>query len=189
MTTGSTKPRHNPRAAAGKTAGNSAAATRGPAAPSPEHEEALERARQNALEQIDGEDPDGEDPDEEEADIDLDAEESELRKVVGEPFIVALSVEEDDPKNPDGPKIRVKNRITIPHELEWTHLATILMSQGQYGMWANEVLSEKDYSTWAGARLSNYQIQAIFARMNARSGTDLGKSRKSGGSSRGTKRR
>jgi hypothetical protein len=39
------------------------------------------------------------------------------------------------------------------------------------------------------ASLPNYKIQAIFARMRERSGTDLGKSRRSAASSRGTKRR
>jgi hypothetical protein len=146
----------------------------------------MARAREQALEDLDG--PPPEDLEEEEADIDLDAEESELRKVVGQPFLVDLSVDEEDPANP-GEMVRVKKRISIPHELEWTHLGTVLMSQGQYGMWANEVLSPEDYTTWSMASLPNYKIQAIFARMRERSGTDLGKSRRSAASSRGTKRR
>jgi hypothetical protein len=108
-----------------------------------------------------------------EVDLDLDAEDQLLREAIGQPMTVRV-----------GGKV-----ITVPHPTEWPHAANEAATRADFGTWAREALSEQDYQVFLAANLRNYQVAAIFERVNKRAGVSPGKSPGSRGSSKRTRTR
>jgi hypothetical protein len=106
-------------------------------------------------------------------DLDLDAEDMLLREAIGQPLTIRV-----------GGKV-----IEIPHPTDWPHTANTAAARSDFGAWAAEVLSEDDYEVWQAAKLHNYQVNAVFEKVNRRAGVGPGKSPSSRGSSRSKQRR
>ena len=113
-------------------------------------------------------------PDEEDVDLDLDAEDALLREAIGAPTSVKLK----------GGRV-----VWIPHPTDWPSAANAAASRADFDAWAAEVLNEDDYRAWQAANLRNYQINAVFEKVNRRAGVTPGKSRPSPRSSRSKARR
>jgi hypothetical protein len=112
-------------------------------------------------------------PDDDGVDFDLDAEDTLLREAIGQPLTVRLS----------------GKVITIPHPQDWPHAANTAASGADFGGWALAVLSAQDYRVFTAANLRNYQIEALFAQVQKRTGAGPGKQRNSGPSSRSKRQR
>lgn len=107
-------------------------------------------------------------PDDDDVDFDLDAEDVLLREAIGQPLTVKVT----------------GKVITIPHPQDWPHAANTAASAADFGGWARAVLSDDDHRVFLAANLRNYQIEALFAQIQKRTGAGPGKQRNSGPSSR-----
>jgi hypothetical protein len=111
---------------------------------------------------------------EQEFDLDLKAEDSRLREALGTPTKINL---------PDGGAIHVA---AIG---EWNGAAMKAAAQADWDSWAAEVIDDEDeLQAFLDADLQNYQLEAVFEACS-RTGGVQGKSKRSGSSSRGTRRR
>jgi hypothetical protein len=106
-------------------------------------------------------------------DFDLDAEDVLLREAIGQPLTVKVT----------------GKVITIPHPQDWPHAANTAASGADFGGWARAVLSDEDHKVFLAANLRNYQIEALFAQIQKRTGAGPGKPRNSGPSSRSKRQR
>jgi len=115
-----------------------------------------------------------EDPDED-VDVDLDLISEVLRKeAVGEPTTVRV----------DGRVIRVT------HANDWSTSAMRAASRGDWDDWAREVIpDDEEFKLWVGADLRNFQIEAVFAQCGRKARLNQGKSQRSYGSSKRSRRR
>jgi hypothetical protein len=110
---------------------------------------------------------------EDDVDLDLDAEDTLLREAIGQPLTV-----------------RVAGKvISVPHPTDWPHTANTAAARADFGTWAREVLSDDDHEAFTAANLRNYQVNALFEKVNRRAGVSPGKSPSSRGSSRNRQRR
>ncbi len=115
------------------------------------------------------------DEDDVEVDIDLDEMQDQLRaEAVGKSTTVRI----------DG-KI-----VHIMHAGDWTATAYSAMMNGDFETWAREViLDEKELKVWQDSELRLFEMEAVVMQCARSSRLGLGKSRKSSGSSRRTRRR
>jgi hypothetical protein len=121
-------------------------------------------------------DRDTEDPEElEDVDVDLDSLDDELRdERVGKPTTVRI----------DGKVIR------IAHAGDWSSSAMRAASMGDWESWAREVIdSDSEFRLWVEADLHNYQIEAVFDQCGRAARLNVGKSTRSRGSRRSSRRR
>jgi hypothetical protein len=114
-------------------------------------------------------------PENEEIDLDLSALEAQLRESVGKPIVV---------------KIDSETVIHIDNAAEWSGKAMAASSRGDWEGWAKEVIDDDDeLDAFLDSDLKNYQMEAIFDECAKQSNQAPGKSRRSGNSSRGSRRR
>jgi hypothetical protein len=106
-------------------------------------------------------------------DLDLDAEDVLLREAVGQPLRVKMN----------------GTVIEVPHPTDWPHTANTAAARADFGAWAADVLSEEDHKVFLAANLRNYQVNALFEKVNRRAGVSPGKSPRSPASSRSKARR
>ena len=101
-------------------------------------------------------------------DLDLDKEDAALREAIGQSTIV---------------KVRGVV-VEFEHPSLWSTTAMNAVNKADWLGWAEEViLSVDQFKHFKGCNLRNYQMQAIFERLNKDAGEDLGKSSESDGSS------
>lgn len=112
-------------------------------------------------------------PEEDDIDLDLDAEDELLREAIGTPIRIKV-----------GGKV-----VEIPHPTSWPYAANQASVRSDFDTWAAEVLSEDDCKIWQDAHLRNYQVNAVFDKINRRAGVSPGKSPSSRSSSRNKRRR
>ena len=112
---------------------------------------------------------------EEEVDLDLDAQDEQLRREgLGEPSTVKL----------DGKVIH------ILHAGDWSSTAMRAASTGDWDTWAREVIDDNnEYAVWNDSDLKNYQIEAVFRECGRKARMNQGKSQRRSGSRRGTRQR
>jgi hypothetical protein len=112
---------------------------------------------------------------EEEVDLDLDAQDEQLRREgLGKPSTVKL----------DGKVIH------ILHAGDWSSTAMRAASGGDWDTWAREVIeNDEEYAIWSDADLKNYQIEAVFRECGRQARMSMGKSQRRSGSRRSTQRR
>lgn len=112
---------------------------------------------------------------EEEVDLDLDAQDEQLRREgLGKPSTVRL----------DG-KI-----IHIMHAGDWSSTAMQAASTGDWDTWARQVIEDDgEFGVWSDADLKNYQIEAVFRECGRQARMSMGKSQRRSGSRRGTRMR
>lgn len=105
-------------------------------------------------------------------DLDLDAEDIRLRETVGKSTLV-----------------RIRGMVVeIQHANEWSTTAMAAVNSGDWHAWAEEVISvHEQFEHFKSCNLKNYQMKAIFERVQKDAGLDLGKSRESVGSSLATR--
>lgn len=105
-------------------------------------------------------------------DLDLDAEDIRLRETVGKSTLV-----------------RIRGMVVeIQHANEWSTTAMVAVNSGDWHAWAEEVISvHEQFEHFKSCNLKNYQMKAIFERVQKDAGLDLGKSRESVGSSLATR--
>jgi hypothetical protein len=120
-----------------------------------------------------------EEPDEpeelEDVDVDLDSLDEDLRdERVGKPTTVRI----------DGKVIHVD------HAGDWSSSAMRAASMGDWEAWAREVIADdREFRLWVEADLHNYQIEAVFDQCGRAARLNAGKSTRSRGSRRGSRRR
>jgi hypothetical protein len=121
------------------------------------------------------ENPQADEPEvDDEVELDLVAEDKTLRdEVIGKPMKIRLST----------------GVISVPHIKGWRYEDTRWLDMGQFSMWADAVLSEEDAKLWHAAELENYQVDKIVGFMLSKAKATPGKSRGSGNSRSGTRRR
>lgn len=95
----------------------------------------------------------------ESVDLDLDADDPQLREAIGKPVTVRI-----------GGRV-----IEIPLMPLWPHEAQRYASAGLYNAWADGVLSKADAEHFKGLTLRNYQVDALMRKVTAAAGTDPGK--------------
>lgn len=112
---------------------------------------------------------------EEEVDLDLDAQDEQLRREgLGQPSTVRL----------DGQVIH------ILHAGDWSSTAMQAASTGDWDTWARQVIEDdEEYATWNAADLKNYQIEAVFRECGRKARMSMGKSQRRSGSRRGGQKR
>jgi hypothetical protein len=117
----------------------------------------------------------GEEHEEVEVDIDLDEMQDQLHaEAVGKATTVRI----------DGKVIH------IMHAGDWTSTAYRAMMNGDFDTWAQEaILDERELKVWQDADLRLFEMEAVVTQCARTSRLGLGKSRKSSGSSRRTRRR
>jgi len=115
------------------------------------------------------------DDEEQEVDIDLDLLDEVLRReALGQATTVKL----------DGKVIH------ILHAGDWSSSAMSAATQGQWEVWAREVIEDDtEYQTWLDADLRNYQMEAVFAECARQARLNMGKSRRPSGSRHRSRRR
>jgi hypothetical protein len=107
-------------------------------------------------------------------DLDLKAEDSRLREALGKPTVINL---------PDGDVIHVANIG------EWSGAAMKAAANADWNAWAAAVIDdEEELEAFQEADLVNYQLEAVFEACS-RTGGVGGKSKRSGNSSRATRKR
>lgn len=79
--------------------------------------------------------------------------------------------------------------VTVPPPGKWRTRANRALREGNFDVWAETVLSEKDVETWAAADPTNDDMEEFFRAWKELSGEDQGKSSASRRSSRSTARR
>jgi hypothetical protein len=110
----------------------------------------------------------------EEVDLDLDADDALLREAVGKPTTIRV----------DGKVIH------IDHAAEWSNTAMAAATQGDWDTWAREVINDdSEFEDFVAANLVNYQLEAIFTECGKLARTTMGKSQRSGRSSRSKRTR
>lgn len=109
----------------------------------------------------------------EEIDLDLGELEAQLREAVGKPTVVKI----------DGTVIHIINAA------EWSAAAMNAGSSADWNGWAEEVIEDdKELDAFIDANLKNYQVEAIFDKCAEMANQAPGKSRRSGSSSRRTRK-
>jgi hypothetical protein len=107
-------------------------------------------------------------------DLDLDKEDALLREAVGKSTFLRMH----------------GTVIEVMHPSLWTTAAMDAISDARWHVWAREVIEDDEqYDVFVDANLRNYQMEAIYERCGKDAGKDLGKSKKSGPSSRSTRKR
>jgi hypothetical protein len=107
-------------------------------------------------------------------DLDLKAEDSRLREALGTPTTINL---------PDGGVVHIANIG------EWDGAAMKAASSADWESWATAVIDDEDeLQAFLDADLVNYQLEAVFEACT-KTGNLGGKSKRSGSSSRGTRKR
>jgi hypothetical protein len=102
-------------------------------------------------------------PEDEDVDLDLGAEDELLREAIGKPTRIRLTS---------------GDVIEVPHPTEWPYTANAAAGSADFGTWAEQVLSEGDLEAFQAAKMRNYQIQAMFDKVNRQAGVTPGKSRR-----------
>jgi hypothetical protein len=108
-------------------------------------------------------------------DVDLDSLDEDLRdERVGKPTTVRI----------DGKVIH------IDHAGDWSSTAMRAASMGDWEAWAREVIADdREFRLWVEADLHNYQIEAVFDQCGKAARLNAGKSARSRGSRRASRRR
>jgi hypothetical protein len=112
---------------------------------------------------------------EEAVDLDLDAQDEELRaEAVGDPTV-----------------IRVKGMVVhISHAADWDSAAMRAAVTADWDAWAALVIpDDTEREHWQAQNIRNYQVEAVFEKCAARAKLNAGKSPRQSGSSRRTRRR
>lgn len=123
--------------------------------------------------------PDEPDDIEEDVDLDLEAEDAELRAEIGKGTAIRL------PSTLDGDGGKIPGAVVhFPHMDDWEYQYHRMMVMGNYDGWAQGVLSEDDFQKWQAVNLRNYQIANVVYKVTLAAGTNLGKSGPSSRSSR-----
>lgn len=80
--------------------------------------------------------------------------------------------------------------IHVSHAGDWSSTAMRASASGDWDTWAREViLDDNEFQAWVDADLRNYQIEAVFNECGRQARLNMGKSRRSAGSRRNTRRR
>jgi hypothetical protein len=87
--------------------------------------------------------------------------------------------------------VRIDGKVIhIMHAGDWTSTAYRAMMNGDFDTWAQEaILDERELKVWQDADLRLFEMEAVVTQCARTSRLGLGKSRKSSGSSRRTRRR
>jgi hypothetical protein len=113
-------------------------------------------------------------PENNEIDLDLDALDAQLREAVGKPTTVKI----------DGQVVHIANAA------DWSGDAMQASSKANWDEWAEEVIEDEDeLDAFLKANLKNYQYEAIFTKCAELSNQSPGKSQRSAGSSRNSRRK
>lgn len=79
--------------------------------------------------------------------------------------------------------------VTVPPPGRWRSRANRALSDGNFDVWAEIVLSEEDYDTWCEADPVLDDVEAFFTAWKHASGESRPKSSRSSRSARSTRRR
>lgn len=69
-----------------------------------------------------------------------------------------------------------KATITVPEFIDWGDGALHALQAGDFRIWAQEALSDEDFTAWVKCSPTVRQVAEFYGRLKAKTGEDVGES-------------